>query len=60
MTYDTKAKTLKIDQSAIIRDSTELEGLSDCNTTNLPMKANSFFDILEKDDYEETNLKTYQ
>lgn len=60
VTRDMKAGTLKIDQSAFIRDSIEEEGLSGCNSTNIPMKAGSFIDMQEEDDYEETDLKAYQ
>lgn len=50
---------LKINQSAFIRNLVKEENLSYCNATKIPMKARSFLDMLEKDDYKETNLKTY-
>lgn len=52
--------TLKIDQSAFIRDLLEEENLTDCNAVNIPMKAGSFIEMLEDDDYEETDIKAYQ
>lgn len=55
-----EVKTLKIDQSAFIRDLVEEEGLSGCNPTSIPMKAGNFIDMQEEDDYEEADLKTYQ
>lgn len=57
---DMKARILKIDQSAFIQDLIEEEGLSSCNSTNIPMKAGNFINMQEEDDYEETNLKAYQ
>lgn len=51
---------MKIDQSAFIRDLIEEEGMSDCNSVNIPMKAGNFIDMPEADDHEEADLKTYQ
>lgn len=58
VTRNWDAGTLKIDQSAFIRDLLEEENLTDCNSVNIPMKAGSFIEMLEDDDYEEADLKT--
>lgn len=60
MTRNWEAGTLKIDQSTFIRDLLEEENLTDCNAVNIPMKVGSFIEMLEEDDYEETDIKTYQ
>lgn len=60
VTRDLQAGTMKIDQSAFIRDLIEEESMSDCNSVNIPMKAGNFIDIPEADNYEEADLKTYQ
>lgn len=52
--------TMKIDQSAFIRDLVEDEGMRDCNPVSTPMKAGNFIDMQREDDYEEVNLKICQ
>lgn len=52
--------TLKIDQSAFIRDLVEEEGMRDCNPVNTPMKTGNFIEMQGEDDYEEVDLKVYQ
>lgn len=60
VTRDLEAKKLKIDKSAFIQDLVDEEGLSNGNSTNIPMKAGSFINMQEDDDYKEVDLKTYQ
>lgn len=60
VTWDLKAKTLKIDQSAFIRDLFESENMSDCNFVSIPMKTGCFIKMSEHDDDEEAEIKPYQ
>ena len=60
VTRDLVAGTLKIDQSAFVRDLLEEEDLVDCNSVSIPMKAGSVIEMNDADDYEETDLKAYQ
>lgn len=60
VTRNWDAATLKIDQSAFIRDLLEEENLTDCNAINIPMKAGSFIEMHEEDDYKEADIKIYQ
>ena len=60
MTRDLATKTLKIDQSAFVRDLVIEEGLTNCNSNVIPMKAGSAIEMNEHDDYEETEIKSYQ
>lgn len=46
---------MEIDQSALIRDLITEEGLTECNTNVIPMKAGSAIDMPDPDDYEETD-----
>lgn len=57
---DTAASTMKIHQSAFIRDLVIEEGLTDCNANVIPMKAGSSIEMSDPEDYEEANLHTYQ
>ena len=57
---DHAAGTLKIDQSAFVRDLVLEEGLTDCNANVIPMKAGSAIDMSDPEDYEEVDLHTYQ
>lgn len=58
VTRNVERDTMKIVQSAYIRDLLEEEDLGDCKSVNIPMKAGS--DLAEPDDYEEADLKSYQ
>ena len=60
ITRDPIAQTMKIDQSAFIRDLVMEENLSDCNANVVPMKAGSAIDMSDVDAYEEEDLHTYQ
>lgn len=60
VTRDVERGTMKIVESAYIRDLLEEEDLSDCKSVNIPMKAGSTIDMAEPDDYEEADLKSYQ
>lgn len=60
VTRDLDAGTLKINQSAFIRDLLEEENLMDCNSVNIPMNARGFIEMLEANDYEEADIKTFQ
>ena len=57
---DPAAGTMKIDQSAFVRDLVLEEGLTDCNANVIPMKAGSAIDMSDPEDYEEVDLHTYQ
>lgn len=52
--------TIKIDQSAFIRDLVIKKELTDCNTNVIPMKARLPIEMGDPEDYKETNLQTYQ
>lgn len=60
ITRDPAMGTMKIDQSAFIRDLVIEEGLTDCNAPVILMKAGSAIEMLDPDDYEETELHEYQ
>ena len=60
ITRDQAARTMKIDQSAFIRDLVIEEGLTDCNANIIPLKAGSAIEINYPEDYEETKLQEYQ
>lgn len=51
---------MKIDQSTFIRELVIKEGLIECNANVIPMKAGSDIEMIEPDDYEETELREYQ
>ena len=57
---DPAAGTMKIDQSAFIRDLVIEERLTDCNSNVIPMKAGSSIEMISPEDYEEADLRTYQ
>lgn len=59
MTCNWDKRTLKINQSAFIRDLLKEKNLTDNNAVNIPMKAGNFIKMLENDNYEETDLKIY-
>lgn len=60
VTRDIEKGTLKIEQSACIRDLLEEEDPTDCKSVNIPMKAGSTIDMGEPNDYEKADLKSYQ
>ena len=60
LTRDTVARIMKIDQSAFIRDLIIKERLTKCNTNVIPMKAGSSIKMSESDDYDKTDIHTYQ
>lgn len=60
ITRDTAMRTMKIGQSAFIRDLVIEEGLEECNANVIPMKACSAIEMLDPDDYDKTNLHEYQ
>lgn len=56
---DMAARIMKINQSAFIRDLIIEEGLTECNANVIPMKARSFIEMPEPNDYDETDIYTY-
>ena len=57
---DTAASTMKIYQSAFIRDLVIEERLTDYNANVIPIKAGSSIKMSDPEDYEEADLHTYQ
>lgn len=57
---DTTLYTIKINQSAFIRDLVIEKGLTKCNPNVILMKTGSVIDISEVRDYEGINLQIYQ
>ena len=57
---DPFTQTLKIDQSSFIRDLVIEKNLTNCNSNIIPMKAGSAIEMIEHDDYEDTEIKPYQ
>ncbi len=53
---DLVAHTMKINQSAFIRDLVIEKGLTDCNANVIPMKAESAIEMSDLENYEETEL----
>lgn len=51
--------TMKIDQSAFIRDLVIKERLTDCNTNVILMKARLSIEMGDPEDYKKTNLQIY-
>lgn len=60
VTRDTAARTMKIDQSAFIRDLIIEEELIECNANFIPMKTGSSIEMPEPDDYNKIDIYTYQ
>lgn len=58
VTRNHELSTLKIDQSAFIRNLVEEEDMRDCNAVTTPMKTGNFIEM-QDDDYEEVDLKVY-
>lgn len=60
ITRDTGTHTMKIHQSAFIRDLVIEKGFTECNANIIPMKAGSAIEMLEPEDYDKADLHTYQ
>lgn len=60
LTYDLETATLKIDQSAFIRDLLEKKDLAGWNSVNIPMKAGSIIEMNNANNYKKTDIKAYQ
>lgn len=60
VTRNTAASTIKINQSAFFRDLIIEKSLIEYNANVIPMKARSSIEMLKLDDYNKTNLNTYQ
>ena len=60
ITRDIATHMMNIDQSAFIRDLVIEEELTECKANVIPMKAGSAIEMLDPDDYNETNLHGYQ
>lgn len=59
-TRDLATRTIRVNQSAYIRDLLEEENLTNCNAPTIPMKADSGIEMNEPDDYDEADLGEYQ
>ncbi len=57
---DNALGTMKINQSAFIRDLVIEERLTECNANVIPMKTGSTIEMSEPEDYREVDLRTYQ
>ena len=60
ITRNLSTRTIRVSQLAYIRDLLEEENLTNCNAPTIPMKAGSFIEMNEPDDYDEANLGDYQ
>ena len=60
ITRNSTIGTIKINQSAFIRDLVIEEGFTDCNISIIPMKSGLSIEMLNSNDYKETNLYKYQ
>lgn len=60
VTRDMAIYTMKIDQSAFIRDLVIKEGFKNCNANVILIKAGSAIKMFEPDNYNKTNIYTYQ
>lgn len=56
ITKDPAAHTMKINQSAFIKDFVIKEGLTNCNANVISMKTRSAIEINNSEDYKETEL----
>lgn len=56
VTRDMVADTIKIDQSAFVRDLVIKKGLTDCNANVILMKAGSVIEMVDSANYDETDL----
>ncbi len=60
ITRDPSTQTLKIDQSSFIRNLIIEKNLTNCNSNIIPMKAGSAIEMIEHNNYEDTEIKPYQ
>ena len=60
ITRNLSTRTIRVSQSAYIRDLLEEENLTNCNAPTIPMKAGSFIEMNEPDDYDEADSGDYQ
>ena len=60
ITRDLSTKTIRVSQLAYIKDLLKEENLTNCNASTIPMKAGSFIEMNELDDYDKTDLRNYQ
>lgn len=60
ITKDPVIQTIKINQSAFIRDLVMEESLDNCNANIVPMKARFSIDMSDADAYKEEDLHTFQ
>lgn len=57
--WNTAVGTMKIDQSAFIRDLVIKKELINCNANLIPMKADLSIEIIDPKDYEKADLYIY-
>ncbi len=60
ITRDLATRTIRVSQSAYIRDLLEEENLTNCNASIIPIKTGSAIEMNEPDDYNEADLGEYQ
>lgn len=60
VTRDMATHTMKIDQSAFIKDLVIKESLIDCNTNIISIKVSSAIEMSKSNDYDKTDIHTYQ
>lgn len=60
ITRDLEVGTLKINQSAFIKNLLEEKDLARNNSVNIPMKVGNVIQMNNIDNYKETNIKIYQ
>lgn len=53
-------KTLRISQSAYIRDLLKKKNLTNCNSSTILMEAGKAIEMNKSDNYDKTNLAIYQ
>lgn len=59
VTKDMARRIIKINQTAFIKDLVIEEGLTNCNTNVIPMKAKSAIEMSKPNNYNKTNIHTY-
>lgn len=60
ITRNPSTQTLKIDQSSFICDLVIEKNLTNCNSNVIPMKAGFAIEMIEHNNYEDTEIKPYQ
>lgn len=60
ITRDLSTKTIRVSQLAYIKDLLKEENLTNCNVPTILIKAGSFIEMNEPDNYDEANLGDYQ